>query len=123
MFNGGARPTFSTGGKAYCVTYIQTYHWNDGKGPGIATGFVGLSGKPGSLGGPGSLGSWPVTATNGQNNAPNVNWRANVPHQPPVVINGAYTRNDSAPGTWSQNKMSGGLGFCTVGGTPAVRIG
>lgn len=118
--NGGARPTFSTHGKAYCVTYIQTYHWNGGKGPGIATGHVGLSAVGTALGAPGSVGSWAVTATNGQNNAPNVNWRANLPHTPPVVIRGSYTCNDSAPGTWSQNKPSHG-GFCIVGGTPAVK--
>jgi hypothetical protein len=118
--NGGTRPTFSTAGKAYCVTYIRTYHWNNGKGAGGATGFVGLSATGSSLGGPGSVGSWKVTASSGQDDAPNVNWRANVPHTPPVVIRGSYTCNDSAPGTWSQNQASAGFGFCIVGGTPAV---
>jgi len=118
--NGGRRPSFSTGGKAYCVTYIQTYHWNNGKGAGLATGFVGLTGTATALGGAGSVGSWKVTASSGQDNAPNVNWRANLPHSPPVVIRGTYTCNDSAPGTWSQNQASAGFGFCIVGATPAV---
>lgn len=118
--NGGQRPIFNTGGKAYCVSYIQTYHWNNGRGPGLATGFVGLSAVGSALGGPGSIGSWKVTASNGQAGAPNVNWRANLPHSPPVVIRGSYTCNDSAPGTWSQNQASAGFGFCIVGGTPAV---
>jgi hypothetical protein len=77
--SGATRPVFTTHGKAYCVTYIQTYHWNGGKGPGIATGFVGLSGQTAaSRGGKHSLGSWRVTASNGQNNAPNVNWHLHV---------------------------------------------
>ena len=118
--NGGTRPSFSTGGKAYCVTYIQTYHWNNGKGAGLATGFVGLTATGSSVGGPGSIGSWKVTASSGQGGAPNVNWRATLPHTPPVVIKGSYTCNDSAPGTWSQNQASAGFGFCIVGGTPAV---
>ena len=49
--SGAAAPTFSTNGKAYCLTYIQTYHWNDGHGaaPGhlslirISTSPPGLS--------------------------------------------------------------------------------
>jgi hypothetical protein len=49
-----------------------------------------------------------------------VNWRANLPRDPPVVIRGTYSCNDSAPGTWSQNQASAGLGFCTVAGTLAV---
>jgi len=118
--NGGRRPVFSTVGRPYCVTYIQTYHWNNGKGAGLAAGFVGLSALGSALGGPGSVGSWKATASSGQGGAPNADWRANIPHNPPVVIRGSYTCNDSAPGTWSQNQASAGLGFCVVAGMPAV---
>ena len=118
--SGGRRPTFSTAGKAYCVTYIQTYHWNNGKGAGTATGLLGLSALGTALGGPGSIGSWRVSASSGQAGAPSLNWRATLPRNPPVVIRGSYTCNDSEPGTWSQNQASAGLGFCIVGGMPAV---
>ncbi len=30
--NGGSPPSFSTGGKAFCVDLMATYHWNGGKG-------------------------------------------------------------------------------------------
>jgi len=130
--NGGTPPTFSTRGRAYCVTYIQTYHWDFGANPGPA-GQVGLKARAGSVGGgstggPGWVGSWQATGTPGQATTqypagvPNVNWRANLPHQPPVVIDGSYSCRDSAPGTWSQNRGSGGLGFCIVGATRAVRV-
>ena len=118
--NGGRRPTFGTAGKAYCVTSIQTYHWNNGRGAGAAGGFVGLSAWGTALGGPGPVGWWKTTSASGQEGAPNANWRAYLPRLPPVVIRGTYSCNDSAPGTWSQNQASAGLGFCTVAGIPAV---
>jgi hypothetical protein len=117
--SGGRRPTFSTGGKAYCLTYVQTYHWNHGKGAGTA-GFVGLTGAGTALGGPGPIGFWKATGSSGRGGAPNAIWRVSLPRDPPVVIRGTYSCSDSASATWSQNQASAGLGFCVVGGVRAV---
>jgi hypothetical protein len=117
--NGGRRPAFSTGGKAYCLTYVQTYHWNNGKGAS-KPGFVGLTGTSTALGGPGSVGFWKATGSSRQGGAPNAIWRVGLTRDPPVVIRGTYSCTDSAAATWSQNQASAGLGFCVVGGTPAV---
>jgi hypothetical protein len=117
--NGGRRPTFNTGGKAYCVTYVQTYHWNNGKGA-VAAGFVGLIGTSTALDGLGSIGFWKATGSVRQGGAPNAIWRVRLPRDPPVVIRGTYSCSDSAAATWSQNQASAGLGFCVVVGVPAV---
>ncbi len=116
--SGGTPPTFSTHGKAYCVTYIQTYHWNDGKG--AAPGALGLAsaGAAGEL--PAKIGPFPAKASAGQNNAPNVNWYVDVPQTPPQVIEGTYTCTDSGAATWSSNPSSAG-GFCIVYAVPAVK--
>ncbi len=111
---GGTPPTFSTGGKAYCVTYIQTYHWNGGQG--AAPGKLGL--KP--QGGGTAVGPFTAQASSGTNNAPNVNWYVYPSKSPPVVIDGTYACSDSGPGTWSADPSSGGQGFCIVQGVPAV---
>ncbi|HWB23345.1 MAG TPA: hypothetical protein VG652_10700 [Gaiellaceae bacterium] len=119
--SGGTTPTFSTGGKAYCVTYIQTYHWNDGKGS--PPGRLGLRRVAGSAGLPALIGPLAAKASAGQNNAPKVNWHVGVPTAAPQVIDGSYSCTDSDPATWSANSQSGGAGFCIVQGVPAVLAG
>lgn len=110
--NGGSQPTFSTHGKAYCLMYIQTYHWNNGTGsPPGTIGLVRLSG-PGAI--PSYVGSLPAKTTAGENGAANVNWYASVSINKPVILDGAYSCTDSDPSTWSSNKASGGAGFCLV---------
>ena len=116
--NGGSAPVFSTHGKAVCLTSITTYHWDDGNG--APPGELGLTAESGLLGGPGGLGPWHVSATSGQDNAPEVNWRANVSLNPPVILDGRYACSDSDPSTWSSNSSSGGDGFCTVQAEPAI---
>jgi hypothetical protein len=116
---GGRRPTFNTGGKAYCVTAVETYHWNNGKGT-TATGFVGLTGTSTAIGGLGPVGFWKAYGLEGPSAPPNAIWRVSVPRETPVVIRGTYSCSDSAPATWSQNQASAGLGFCVVVGIPAV---
>lgn len=110
--NGGSPPTFSTKGQPYCVTYIQTYHWNGGSGsaPG-SVGLTHLSGGPAGL--PKAVGPFTAKASSGQNNAPNVNWYADVPLAS-VIIDGTYACSDSEPSTWSSDPGSGGAGFCIV---------
>jgi hypothetical protein len=117
--NGGTPPSFSTDGKAYCVTYIQTYHWNGGSGAPAGTLGLKRTGGAGSL--PPEVGPFPAKTTPGQNNAPNVNWYVDVPQSPPEVIDGNYTCADSGAATWSSNPSSGGAGFCIVYAVPATR--
>ncbi len=117
--NGGGAPTFSTHGKAYCVTLIQTYHWNDGGGS--SPGTLGLKRVGTEMTGvPSSLGPYKALASSGQNSAPNVNWYVYPPLSSPQIIDGTYTCQDSEPGTWSSNKTSGQEGFCIVHAVPAV---
>jgi PKD repeat protein len=117
--NGGAPPSFSTGGQPYCVRQLISYHWNNGLGK--TPGTIGLGVVQG-LGGAGkTLGPFKATSTSGQGGAPNVNWTASIPASgKPTVINGTYTCIDSDPASWSQNQQSGGRGFCQVYGVKAV---
>jgi hypothetical protein len=113
--NGAASPTISTGGKAYCLVELATYHWNNGQGA-LPAGTLALVG--GTTGKHRTLGPYKAQATAGQ--APNVNWVATIPVGPkPVVIDGTYTLRDSQPGTWSRDK-SGGDGFVRVWGVQYV---
>ena len=77
---GGTAPTFSTGGKKYCLTHLATYHWNGGKGDppmvlpnpspipnGGKLSIVDSKGK--------QIGSWNATSTPGTGGAL-VNWEA-----------------------------------------------
>lgn len=115
--NGGSAPTFSTNGQAYCLTAIQTYHWN--KGAGKAPGTLGLTHVSGPAGFA-SLGPFTAVGSAGQGGAQNVNWQANVPTSPtPSVIDGTYTCVDSDPTTWSTDS-AGGTAFCAVWGIPAT---
>ena len=117
--DGGAPPSFSTMGKAYCLTYIQTYHWNGGAGAPPGTLGLKRTGGAGTL--PAVVGPFAAKASSGQNNAPNVNWYVYVAQSPPTVIEGNYTCSDSGPATWSSNSSSGGAGFCIIYAVPAVK--
>jgi len=115
--NGGTPPTFSTKGKAYCVTYIQTYHWNGGKGS--APGHLSLQRVSGPAGLPKHTHFFAAKTSTGQDNAPNVNFYADVPSSPPTIIDGTYKCEDTVLTTWSTDKQSNG-GFCIIYATPAV---
>jgi hypothetical protein len=110
--NGGSRPTFSTHGQAYCLMYVQTYHWN--KGAGSPPGRVGLLQLSGPVALAKYVGSLPTKASAGSNGAANVNWYASVSISKPVILDGTYSCTDSDPSTWSSDKASGGAGFCLV---------
>jgi hypothetical protein len=110
----GTPPSFSTGGKVYCVVAMATYHWNGGKG--APEGTIGLESAGSSAR---TLGPW--QAHDDGYGSPNVNWVATPASGQPVVINGDYSCSDSDRATWSQNGASGGNGFCWVLVTDAVR--
>ncbi len=103
----GTPPTFSTAGKKYCLTHLATYHWNDGKGApeGGTLSLVDAGGRV--------IGTWKAIATPGTGGAL-VNWEADIPTIPPVILDGNYTVRDSAPATLSWSKASGGKGFVRV---------
>jgi len=114
--NGASQPGFSTGGKAYCLMYVQTYHWNKGKGrPPGSVGLVRSTGAP--L--PAYIASLQAQASSSQG-VPNVNWSASVPIAKPVIIDGTYSCADSDPSTWSSDSASHGAGFCIVKASLAV---
>jgi hypothetical protein len=109
--NNGKPPTFDTAGKPYCLSSISTYHWNFGNGK--MPGTISLTGAEGTLGPWSAVGSVGQATTTYPNGVPNAGWTA-APGSQFVVINGKYTCNDSDAGSWSQNEVSGGYGFCRV---------
>src|SRR5262249_40906789 len=82
---------------------------------------IGLKKTAGASDVPETIGPFQAMASSGQDNAPNVNWYAYVPHTPPLVIDGTYECTDTGTATWSSDKESGGQGFCIVKGVPAKR--
>jgi len=113
--NNGTSPTFSTDGEAYCLVEIYTYHWNGGDG--ATPGELGLQGEDEE-----EVGPFDAVGSSGEDGAPDVNWTANVPTSPPVVIDGEYEEEDSDPGTWSQDDESDGYGFAEVWGEEATEV-
>ena len=99
VFNGGTSPSFTLR-RAVIVTYIMTYHWNNGRG--TAGGTITLKNQDGKIFGP-----WRVKVVN------NVYWIVN----PQVTLMpGTYTVIDSEPSTWAQNPQSGGRGHTIIKG-------
>jgi len=121
--SGATSPTFNTNGKAYCLTYIQTYHWNSGKGSSPGQIGVTRSGGPlGGFGGQPAKSRFAAQGSAGDNDVANENWYADVPTAHPTLLDGSYTCYDSSPTTWSFNASSAG-GFCIVYADPAVPPG
>jgi hypothetical protein len=83
------------------ITYIRTYHWNNGAG--VAAGTISLV-KDGRV------------VYNSQAGIYNkYYWTV----QPKLVFPaGTYTIKDSAPATWSHNSQSGGRGMVSVNADP-----
>ena len=87
------------------LTYIDTYHWNDGISL-PSSGTIGLRDEGGKEYGP-----WETKGLPGQNGNENAHWIAN----PDVIIPaGMYTVIDSDPDTWSSNAESDYAGFSGV---------
>ncbi len=103
--------------KPHAITYIFTYHWNNGSG-NRSVGFIGIYNDKGERFGP-----WQAKGTPGQGGVPNTNWEV----YPNITLPaGTYTIAVSSEETWSQNAQSGGKGmsivkgYATGGGTPTV---
>jgi hypothetical protein len=112
--NGGTPPTFDTGGKAYCIDTVATYHWNDGKGAAPGTLSLVQGGK--------TVLSWKAVGQAPDGSPGNINWIANIPQGTgPVVVQGSFACRDSAPATWAQNATSKHAGFCRVWGQTATK--
>jgi len=90
--------------RAYYITELYTYHWNNGQGQPIA-GTVTLRADDGT-----NYGPWQAEVFN------KVYWRV-TPKQ--VIPAGNYTLFDSDPKTWAQNGASNGTGMGWALGTPA----
>jgi hypothetical protein len=110
VFNGPAGPTsFELTGSAL-LTYIFTYHWNDGKGS--SPGTIALQNQNGAVFGP-----WVAAGKPGQGGVPNAYWEV----EPMIKLKpGTYTILDSSPRTWSRNAGSGQRGIARVKVVPSV---
>ena len=87
------------------ITYIDTYHWNWGKGTN-SDGTISLKNGDGEIFGP-----WTVALESGSGVA-NVWW---ISHPDEVIPAGNYTVVDSDPDTWSWNSQSS-CGFTKIEG-------
>jgi hypothetical protein len=105
-YNGATTPTTFSINESWLVTYILTYHWNNGNG--VTPGTIGLRASDGTTYGP-----WQATGETGQGGVLNASWvvRPNV-----VIPPGAYTVVDSDPSTWAQNDETGGAGMSWANG-------
>jgi len=88
------------------VTYLMSYHWNNGRGQ--PPGTIGFLHQDGTRYGP-----WPAGGAPGSGGAPNAVWIA----RPQVVLKpGTYTVLDSHAASWAQNAQSNGQGIVVVKG-------
>ncbi len=104
--NPSCKPSFAIY-ESQIITYIDTYHWNDGKGAS-AGGKISLKRDDGTIYGP-----WIVETKPGQGGVPNAWW---IVHPNEVIPPGRYTVEDSDVATWSQNQGSNGCGFSKIEG-------
>lgn len=93
----------------HMITYIDSYHWNDGFGT-TAPGMIYLVKDDGF-----EFGPWQAEGQPGMNNVPNAFW---IVHPYTVIPAGTYMILNSDRETWSQNSASGGCGFSKVQGYP-----
>jgi hypothetical protein len=105
--NAQCRPGFTIS-ESHVITYINTYHWNNGQGvklPGAITLFNLDDGQ--------SYGTWPAEGEPDMNGVPNVVWVVRPDIEIPA---GRYEIADSDNPTWSNNQGSNNCGFSKVEG-------
>lgn len=110
VFNAPTRAASFSISYPILLTYIYTYHWNNGRG--AAPGTLALRHQDGTVYGP-----WRAVGKPGQGGVPNAYWEC----EPLVRIKqGQYTILDSDAQTWSQNSGSRETGFARVKGAPLI---
>jgi hypothetical protein len=100
-----AEDTTFTVDKIVTVTYLDSYHWNDGQGVD-APGTIRLKSDEGTVFGP-----YRMKGSDGQGGVPNAWWSLSFDAGKLVLYPGTYTVIDSDPDTWSSNSGSNGAGF------------
>src|SRR5436190_16527317 len=93
---------------AHLITFIATYHWNDGAGALPGGKGISVKDSTGKIFGP-----WTVITSAGSGGRLNVNWEC---HAGITLPAGTYTVVDADPATWSQDGGSGNKGFVRVAG-------
>lgn len=112
VFNGPSRASSFTISYPILLTYIYTYHWNDGRG--AVPGTIALRHQDGTVYGP-----WRAVGKPGQGGVPNAYWEC----EPLVRMKpGKYIVEDSDVATWSQNAGSRDSGFARVKGAPLIDV-
>lgn len=104
--NPSCDPSFTIS-EPHMITYIDSYHWNDGSGTAEA-GKIFLVKDDGL-----EFGPWQAEGQPGMNGVPNAFW---IAHPYEVIPAGTYVIHDSDRETRSQNFASGGCGFGKVQG-------
>lgn len=108
VINNPTAPTTFTIVQGFGISYLSTYHWNDGKG--AKPGTLRIQAADGTVYGP-----WKAVGVRGMGGVRNATWEC----RPSVYLRaGTYTVIDSSPLTWSHNPGSGGRGFARVLGKP-----
>ncbi|MCJ7444835.1 MAG: FecR family protein [Methanotrichaceae archaeon] len=108
--NPSCNPRFTIS-EPHMIAYIDSYHWNDGRGTTKA-GSISLRSDAGMPYGP-----WDAIGEPGMGGVPNAWWKCSPIE---VIPAGTYTIVDSDPATWSQNSESDGCGFSKVSGYAAT---
>jgi hypothetical protein len=109
--NPSCKPSFTIY-ESQMITYVDTYHWNDGKGTSVG-GTISLKKDDGTIYGP-----WKVSTKPGMGGVPNAWW---IVYPNEVIPAGKYTVEDSDTATWSQNSGSKGCGFSKIEGMTYVQ--
>lgn len=111
VYNGPTSPTTFTLTKAYVITKMMTYHWNNAVGSKV-TGTHSFESSSGKVYGP-----YKTTGSPGQGGVTNAYWNST----PNVTLPaGTYTIIDSDESTWAQNTGSGGKGHAIIYGYPST---
>jgi len=105
VVNGPKKPTTFKFNTKVKLLFLQTYHWNNGRGT-TSPGQIGLRHSDGTMYGP-----WQTKGKAGQGGVPNANWAVN----PNIILkSGTYKVIDSDTKTWATNAQEGWKGFVII---------